>query len=178
MSGGIYRKRAYLLIRNRSAVKPPFIASIEYLRFGSFQSDFSEISHTVFFYFKWYRERKYSETKYYVSQCPLTLLITLAWTRRFQIIAKVLMKWRKLFIIKRWGETFYSERDWDETCCTAGSSSFSPIPLFSAFTPDKHSLDRLPTDRLPTDRLPTDRLPTDRLPTDRMRPKLSLISGH
>ena len=115
-------------------------------------------STTVFFYFKWYRERKYSETKYYVSQCPLTLLITLAWTRRFQIIAKVLLKWRKLFIIKRWGETFYSERDWDETCRTAGSSSFSPIPLFSAVTPDKHSLDRLPTDRL--------------------RPKVSLISGH
>ena len=100
MSGGIYRKRAYLLIRNRNAVKTPFIAPIEYLRFGSFQSDFSEISHTVFFYFKWYRERKYSETKYYVSQCPLTLLITLAWTRRFQIIAKVLLKWRKLFIIQ------------------------------------------------------------------------------
>ena len=78
VSGGIYRKRAYLLIRNRNAVKTPFIASIEYLRFRLFQSDFSEISHTVFFYFKWYRERKYSETKYYVSQCPLTLLITLA----------------------------------------------------------------------------------------------------
>ena len=88
VSGGIYRKRAYLLIRNRNAVKTPFIAPIEYLRFGSFQSDFSEISHTVFFYFKWYRERKYSETKYYVSQCPITLLITLAWQGDFKLSRK------------------------------------------------------------------------------------------
>ena len=100
MNGGIYNKRGCFFIRNRNVEKTPFLASNEYLRFRLSQSDFSEISLTVFLYFKWYGERKYSETKYYVSQCPITSLIILAWTRRFQIIAKVLLKWRKLFIIQ------------------------------------------------------------------------------
>ena len=103
VNGGIYKKRAYSLIRNRNAAKAPFLASIDYLSFRSFQSDFSELSLTVSLYFKCYIERKYSETKYYInaiSQWPITLPVTLAWPRWLQIIVKVLLKWRKLFIIQ------------------------------------------------------------------------------